>query len=194
LCSTPGGAYSPSQRPLGCPVAPPSQRVASCAKTAAAAAVAWQGGRAPHGIRRPIPAPRPVERPPQRPPPRPASRPSRACPSRVAQGQREGRHACVVRGFRRWKMTRATINTFKLPSSAALDKPSATSCAASFTCLFLTCSSFTCHLRASVTWVPPLTDDDPSSVAPSTSSATSCITSPRPAPRPSPSRAMFNYF
>jgi len=43
-----------------------------------------------------------------------------------------GRYACVSRGFRRWKMTRATMNTFKLPSFAAF-----------------TCSSFTSHLRAS---------------------------------------------
>jgi len=56
-------------------------------------------------------------------------------------------------------------------------KSSATSCAASFTGSFLTCASFTCHLRASVAWVPPLTDDDPSSAAASTSSATSCVTS-----------------
>ena len=46
----------------------------------------------------------------------------------------------------------ATMNAFTLPSSAA-------SCAASFTGSFLTCSSFTCHLKASVAWVPSLTDD-----------------------------------
>jgi len=49
---------------------------ASCTKTAAAAVVAWRGGRAPPGPRRPSP--------PQRPLQRPAPRPSRARPSRVA--------------------------------------------------------------------------------------------------------------
>ena len=74
----------------------------------------------------------------------------------------------------RCKMTRATMNAFTFPSSAAPDKSSATSRvtssatsrAASFTGSSLTCSSFTCHLRESVAWVPPLTDDDPSSAAP----------------------------
>ena len=60
-------------------------------------------------------------------------RPSRAPPSRVAQGQRGGRHACVRRGFRRWKMTRATASTFTLPSSAAPSTSSATSCFTSWT-------------------------------------------------------------
>ena len=47
----------------------PSQRAASFVKTAAAAVVAWRGGRAPPWSQRPSPAPRPVARPPQRPPP-----------------------------------------------------------------------------------------------------------------------------
>ena len=82
-------------------------------------------------------------------------------------------------------MTRATMNTFTLPSSAATDTSSATSCvtscvtscAASLTGSSLMCSSFTCHLRGGLAWVLSLTDDNPSSAAPSTSSATSCITS-----------------
>jgi len=53
------------------------------------------------------------------------------------------------------------------PSSAAPSTPSAkscatssaTSCAASFTCPSLICSSFTCHIRESVAWVPPLADE-----------------------------------
>jgi len=65
-------------------------------------------------------------------------------------------------------MTRATMNAFTLPSSAAPDTSSAascvtssaTSCAASFTGSSFTCSSFTCHLRESVAWFPPLADDD----------------------------------
>ena len=70
-------AHSPSQMPLSCPVAPPSQR--ELHKDRAAAVVAWRGGRAPPGPRNPSPVPRPVERPPQR----PAPRRSRARPSRV---------------------------------------------------------------------------------------------------------------
>jgi len=45
-----------------------------------------------------------------------------------------GRHVCVGRGFRRWKMVRATLSTFTLPSSAAPNTSPATSCAASSTC------------------------------------------------------------
>jgi len=82
-------------------------------------------------------------------------------------------------------MARATMNKFTLPSSAAPDTSSATSCvtscvtscAASFTGSSLTCSSCTCHLRASLAWVPPLTDDNPSYAAPSTSSTASLVTS-----------------
>jgi len=47
----------------------------------------------------------------------------------------------VCCGFRRWKIARATMNTFMLPSSAALTHP-----------------FFTCHLRVSAgggTRVPP---------------------------------------
>jgi len=134
LCTAPPKtlAHSPSQTPLSCSVAPPSQRELKT-KAAAAAAAAWRGGRAPPTPRRPSPAPRPVACPPPRPLPRPAPRPSRARPSCVAPGQRGERHACVGRGFRRWKMTRAAMSTFALLSFAA------------FTCL-----SFTCHLRAGV--------------------------------------------
>ena len=81
--------------------------------------MARRGRRAAPGPRRPIPAPRPKARPPQR----PAPRPWRARFSRVAQGKRGGR----------WKMARSTTDTFTLPSSAAPDTSSATSCAASFT-------------------------------------------------------------
>jgi len=73
LCAAPPEAlaHSPSLMPLSCPVAP--HLSASCTKTAAAAAVvAWRGGRAPPGPRKTSPAPRPVSRPPQRPPQRPA--------------------------------------------------------------------------------------------------------------------------
>jgi len=109
------------------------------------------------------------------------TRPSRAHLSLIAQGKRGGRHACVGRGSRHWKMTCATMNTSTPPSSTAPNTstlpPStapnmssatssvtscATSCAAS-----LACSSFTCHRRESVgaarvcwAWVPPLEDDD----------------------------------
>ena len=38
------------------------------------------------------------------------TRPSRAHLSLIAQGKRGGRHACVGRGFRRWKMACATMN------------------------------------------------------------------------------------
>jgi len=89
-----------------------------------------------------------------------------------------------------WKMTRATMKTLALPSSAAPDTPPATSCVtssatycpasftgSSLTCPSFTCSFFTCHLRASVARVPPLTDDNPPSAAPRTPSATSCVTS-----------------
>jgi len=70
LCAAPpeASAHSPSQMPLSCPVAPPSQR--EMHKDRAAAVVAWRGGRAPPGPRSPSPAPRPVARPPQRPAPR----------------------------------------------------------------------------------------------------------------------------
>ena len=67
---------------------------------------------------------RPVLRPKKRPAPRPSrARPSRAHPSRVAQWKRWKRHACVGRGFRRWKMTRAAMSTFPLPSSAQAHAP-----------------------------------------------------------------------
>jgi len=55
-------------------------------------------------------------------------------------GKRGGRHACVGRGFRCWKMTmerrkgRSTMNTFALPSFAAPRTSSAPSCAKFFTC------------------------------------------------------------
>ena len=79
LCAAPPEAFahSPSQMPLSCPVAPPSQR--ELHKDRAAAVVAWRGGRAPPGPRSPGPAPRPVARPPKR----PAPRRSRARPSCV---------------------------------------------------------------------------------------------------------------
>ena len=79
LCAAPpeASAHSPSQMPLSCPVAPPSQ--CKLHKDRGAAAVAWRGGRAPPGPRSPSPAPRPVARPPQR----PAPRRSRARPSCV---------------------------------------------------------------------------------------------------------------
>jgi len=148
--------------PLSCPVALPSQNElrkdggggGGGGGVARRERAAW----AP-GPQVPSPAQRPVARLPQR----PAPRPSRARPSRVAQGQRGGRHAFVGRGFRLWKMARATMCTFMLLSSAAPSTSSATSCATSsatssaasftyppFTCSSLTCSSFTCHLRASV--------------------------------------------
>jgi len=130
-------AHSSSQMPLSCPIEPPSQ-CELCTK-AVAAVVAWRGGRASPGSRRPGPAPRPVLRPP----PRPAPRPSRARPSRVAQGQRGGRHACAGRGFRRWKMaTDITTRTLTLPSSAAPEKSSATSFTTAQATSFA-CSSFT---------------------------------------------------
>ena len=49
LCEAPPEAlsHSPSQMPLSCPVAPPSQREPH--KDRAAAVVAWRGGRAPPG-------------------------------------------------------------------------------------------------------------------------------------------------
>ena len=59
LCAAPPEAYahSPSQMPLSCPVAPPSQR--ELHKDRAAVVVAWRGGRAPPGPGSPSPAPRP---------------------------------------------------------------------------------------------------------------------------------------
>jgi len=80
---------------------------------------------------------------------------------------------------------RATTNTFTLLFSTAPDTSSATSCvtssatscAASCAGSSLTCSSVTCHLRASAAWVPLLADGNPSSTAPNKSSATSCVTS-----------------
>ena len=80
LCAAPPGAFaqSPSQMPLSCPVAPPSQGELHKDR-AAAVVVAWRGGRAPPGPGSPSPAPRPVARPPQR----PAPRRSRARRSRV---------------------------------------------------------------------------------------------------------------
>jgi len=74
-------------------------------------------------------------------------------------------------------MTRSTMNTFMLPSSAMPDTPSATSCVTSFTGSSLTRPSFTCHLREGVAWVPPLTNYGPSSAAPNTASVKSCVTS-----------------
>ena len=49
LCAAPleAFAHSPSQMPLSCPVAPPSQR--ELHKDRAAAVVAWRGGHAPPG-------------------------------------------------------------------------------------------------------------------------------------------------
>ena len=57
-------------------------------------------------------------------------------PPRVAQGQRGGRHACVGRGFRRWKITMGKIKTFTPPSSAAPDMSCAKSCATSCATFF----------------------------------------------------------
>jgi len=37
------------------------------------------------------------------------------------KGKCGGRHACVGRGFRRWKMAMSKIRTFTLPSYAAPD-------------------------------------------------------------------------
>jgi len=136
---------------------------ASCTKTAAAAMVAWRGGCAPPKSQRAGPAPLPVARPPPRPPPRPVPRPLRARPSRVAQGQRGGWHECVGRGFRLWKMTMEKISTFTLPSSAAPDTPSATSCTTScaISCAAsFTCSSFTCRPRADLAPQTPKRAED----------------------------------
>ena len=72
------------------------------------------------------------------------------------KGRRGRRHACVGRGFRRWKMTIDKLNTFTLPSSAAPDTSSATSCAMScaMSCAAsFKCSSFTC--RPSADLAPP---------------------------------------
>jgi len=44
---------------------------------------------------------------------------------------RGGRHACVRNGFCRWKMERATMNNFTLPSFEAPNTPFVTSCTAS---------------------------------------------------------------
>jgi len=126
---------------------------ASCAKTAAAAVVAWRWGRAPPGPRRPSHAPHPAAYPPPRPPPRPGPRPSRARPSRVAQGsvgsgmrvlgvgppQEDDAHhdhyfhAPILCGAQH------APNTFSAKSFATF---CATSCAASFTCSSFT---FTCR-------------------------------------------------
>jgi len=94
LCAAPPEAlaHSPSQN--GAAQLRPHLS-ASCTKTAAAAAVvAWRGGRAPPGPRRPGPAPRPVVHPP----PSPAPRPSRAVSpkGRRGGGLGPGRRAPVV--------------------------------------------------------------------------------------------------
>ena len=94
-------AHSPSQMPLICPVAPASQRelhkVAGRARAARApkaksCAASCGMSFATSSVTHPAP------------------RPSRAPPSHVALGQGGGLHACVGRGFRRWKIARATMN------------------------------------------------------------------------------------
>ena len=94
--------YSPTQTPLGCPVAPPSQRELHKDGGGGGGGVARRAGP-----RRPSSAPRPVECPPQRPSQRPAPRPSRARLSRVAQGQRGGgaRVLGVGSAAGRWRWT-----------------------------------------------------------------------------------------
>ena len=69
--------------------------------------MAWRGGRAPPGPRSPSPAPRPVPRPPQRPPQ--LRRVLGVLVLHVSPRKERGG---------RWNMTRATMNTFTLPSSA----------------------------------------------------------------------------
>jgi len=120
FCWTPGSKMPPS-----CPVAPPSQHDASCAKTAAAV-VTWRGGRAPPGppkakscatscgrssatsFSRPSPCPSPC------PSPR---------PSRVAQGRRGGRYACVGHGFLRWKLAMDTTMSTTFPRPRPSRRP-----------------------------------------------------------------------
>ena len=184
--------------PLSCPIAPPSNRELS-KDGGAAAVLAWRGGRAPPGPQRPSPAPRPMVRPTPRPEPRPLC----ARPSRVSQGKRGGRHARTGCGLRRWKVVRATMSTFTLPSSAAPRTSSVTSCVtSSFTsCVTspvtscaasFTCSSFTCRLRggagggrhACVWNVPPLEDGDGKDKTPPCPSPPR--RSSRPPPRPAP--------
>jgi len=130
-----------------------------------------------------VPRRRPLRpRPPRRPtcpPPRPAACPSPRFPPRpsnayalsVNQGQawgaaqHGGRHACVGRGFRRWKMRMGKISTFTLPSSAAPSKSCATPCATS------RATSWKMARAAMNTYMPA------SSAAPERSSAASRATS-----------------
>jgi len=57
------------------------------------------------------------------------------------KGRRGGQHAYVWCGYRRWKIRMGRINTTTLPSSAAPNTSSATSCATSFV------KSFTCDVQ-----------------------------------------------
>jgi len=147
-------AHSPSQMPLSCPVAPPSQRK-----------LRKDGGGGGGGVARRARRPGPERQS------------LRHVLWRILRSVlRRVLHVPVlnapvlnvlvlhvppkgsVGGGHRWKMTRAMMNTFALPPSAAPCSSSATpcvtsfamSCAASFTCLSFTCSSFTCRPRASV--------------------------------------------
>ena len=187
LRGSPGSAFPPQPEPN-------ATELPSCAHISARARAAqrrrrrrWWRGVA-RRARRPGLKARSFAHSAVRPPQRPAPRPLRARPSRVAQGQRGGRHAYVGRELRRLKMARATTNTFTLPSSAAPSTSSATSCAtscaASFTCLSFKCrprqrgGRHACTGRGSRRWKMARammnTFTLPSSAVFNTSSATSC--------------------